>query len=222
MVTLTVTEAGYLRGADGGLDRDPRRCAGRPRGAAPRPDRRGAHRAGAAGRRARRPPPGRRRAAHVVSVRQPARQRRGRCPRGRRPGRAGRPGLADWIDATRVVRHHMVDRITPRPHRTTTARGARRDRRATTARRWSPSRSASGCSAATSPAGGRAGRTPAPRFVDDIDAVRAAQAVAAQRRPLAARLRRRVRGHATVAEAIADDGVPRLARAVVGRGARRT
>ena len=92
-VTITVTEAGYLRGADGGLDLDRpevedrhRSCCARdPRGA-------GAHRARPAGRRARRPAPGRRGPLASGALRQPRRQRCDRCSGCvARPSRPARP-----------------------------------------------------------------------------------------------------------------------------------
>ena len=83
-VTITVTEAGYLRGADGGLDRD--RAEVRPtstRCGAIRPRRVRTAPARLRGR-ARRAPARRRGPAHARPVRQPARQRR-RASRGSSP-----------------------------------------------------------------------------------------------------------------------------------------
>ena len=150
-VTITVTEAGYLRGADAEPQADVDALRADP--AAPVRTAPARIVAGLAARRRADAGP-----ITLVPVRQPARQRRrGRARRGRL-GRPGRPGPA------RVAGRRPSPRSRPwstgsrraRPRRTRPVAG-------TTAARWSPSRSASGCSAATSPAGARAGRTPAPR-----------------------------------------------------------
>ena len=99
------------------------------------------------------------------------------------------PALADWIDEHVSLVTTMVDRITPEtdaggprapcrgaPGRTTRAGGHRAVQRVGAQRDFPAGRPALG------------GRRRA--FIDDVDPVRAAQALAAQRRPLAARLRR--------------------------------
>ena len=174
----------------------------------------GAHRTGTHRRGARRPPPRRRGSDHPWS---PATTSPRTAPSSRGSwgaGRPGRPGPAQtgWRRPVATVTT-MVDRITPRVHRT-----ARRTSSRTTGRRWSPNRSASGCSAAISPAGGRAGRTPAPRSPTTSRPSRSAScgcstaAIRSWPTPAPAR------GHETVAGAVADDTGRGVAGGVVGGG----
>ena len=118
-VTVTITEAGYLRGADGGLDRARDDVQADVATLRRDPTARRAHGAGAAGRRARRPPPRRRRAAHPDPLRQPARQRRGSRPSGRRPRRHGRPRPCRLERRVPVDGHHdgRPDHPADRPRR---------------------------------------------------------------------------------------------------------
>ena len=103
---------------------------------------------------------------------------------------------------------------------------------ATTAARWSPSRSASGCSAARSPPGGRAGRTPAPRSPTTSRRSSTASCGCSTAPTRCWPTPARSAGHATVAEAVGrrrraaawvravvDGGV--AAPGPAGRGARR-
>ncbi len=185
-VTITVTEAGYLRGADGGLDRDRAAGPGRRRGAARSDLGARCHRPGPAGRRPGRPARRRGGAADRRALRQPARQRRRGQPRWSRDlAELVDPSLADWMAGRLATSPPWSTGSRPRPPPTTCAARPAGRPGSTTAARSPPSRSASGCSAAPSPADGPPGRTRAPRFTDDIDPFEHAQAVAAQRRPLA-------------------------------------
>jgi fructuronate reductase len=156
VVTTTVTEAGYVRGADGGLD------AGRPEVAAD-----------VAALRADLTAPVVTAPAKLVAG-FAARRAAGAgpltmVPCDNLPGNGAAvcrvigdlatlvdPALAAWITANVYYVTTMVDRITPEPT-------PRRRPVSMTAPPWSPSRSPSGSSAARSPRAGRAGRTPARR-----------------------------------------------------------
>ena len=163
IVTLTVTEAGYVRGADGGLDSERRRHPDDLGALRSDLGRVGADRTGPAGRRARRPAGRRRRSADRGVVRQPARQRR-RCRPG---GRTTSPAcsMPTWptgsSDNVSFVTT-MVDRITP-----ATTAGRHRLRRRTHRPRRRRTRChrtvhRMGARPASSPAAARPGRTPAP------------------------------------------------------------
>ena len=161
-MTLTVTEAGYVRGPDGGLDVDePGRRRSRGAARATRPPRcrpcparlvagLAARRAAGAG------------AAHRRVLRQPARQRRGHRPGGRRLRAAARPRPGRLDRPARLLRDHHGRPDHPGHRRGRHPVGGRPDAPDGRPRPWSPSRSASGCSAATSPAAARPGTPPAP------------------------------------------------------------
>ena len=188
-VTITVTEAGYVRGADGALDRD--RPEVKADVEALRHDLTAQVRtaparlvAGCAARRQRRGG-----AAHRGLLRQPARQRcRGR-PGGPRPGRDGRPRPCRLARRVGLLRHHhgRPDHAENHPGGSPHGQGGHRPGRPRPGRhravqrvgaqRRVPRRSAT--------LGGR-GRHLHRRH----PTVRAAQALAAQRRPLVAGLRR--------------------------------
>ena len=161
-VTITVTEAGYLRGADGGLDADRPEVGrtSRPCGATrPRSSRTDA---GAAAGRARRAPAGRRRTARVVPCDNVA-------GNGAIVARVVAtlpsslvPGVLDWLDESVSFVTTMVDRITPRTApddvRAVLAGTGRDDRVPVVTepfKEW--------VLAARSARAGRPGRTPAPR-----------------------------------------------------------
>ena len=148
---------------------------------------------------------GRRRPDRGRAVRQPARQRRGRRARSSRDlADAVDPALAELDRRTSSFVTTMVDRITPRPPTPT----------ATLVLRGRPGRDAApGGHRAVQRVGDQrrlprrptgAGTRPAPRFVDDLAPVRAAQAVAAQRGHSLLAYAGPLRGHTTVADAIAD------------------
>ena len=189
-VTITVTEAGYLRGADGGLDRDRpeiRADVAALRGDLAAPVRTAPARlvAGCAARR-------RADAGPLAAglLRQPARQRRGRWPGSSTtwPSWSTRASPSGWPRRVSFVTT-MVDRITPR----TTPDDRRRGGRRHGPRRLLPGRHR------TLPRVGaqrrlprRAARLGGRRRHDHRRhrALRAPQALAAQRRALAAGLRR--------------------------------
>ena len=213
---------GYLAAPDvarGHAHRHRGRLPARPRRRpGPRPRRRARRRRGAARgprRRCRPHRPGWSRASPPAAPRTPdrspsspattcpatapsARRRRATSPR------LVDPGLADWIDGTVSFVTTMVDRITPR---TTDGRPARR-RGATGVGRPRPVVTEpftewvlSGDFPAGRPALGEGRRHLRRRHRP----LRGPQALAAQRRALAAGLRRRGAGHQTIAEAVADD-----------------
>ena len=159
-VTITVTEAGYLRGADGGLDRDRAEVRADADALRADPTRSRAHRAGPPAGGARRAPARGRGAARPDPVRQPARERRRGRARRRRPRGPGRAGPARLA---RDVGHHGDD--DGRPDHAAHDPGGRR-------RRWRRARPLPGGHRAVqrvgaqrraSRAGARAGRTPARR-----------------------------------------------------------
>ena len=191
VVTLTVTEAGYLRGARRRPGPRPPRDPPRRRGAARRPRR--AVRTAPPGCSPAAPP-----AAAPTRARSPSspcdnlpEQRRGRWRRVVADlARAGRPGprRRGWTESVSFVTT-MVDRITPRPRPTTAQavrRGTGRDDRCPVVTEPFSEWVLCGEFPGGRPAWEAAGAT----FIDDIDALRAPQALAAQRRPLAAGLRR--------------------------------
>ena len=164
-VTITVTEAGYLRGADGGLDARAARGAGRHRGAAGRPAapvRTAPARllAGLAARRRADAGP-----LAIVPCDNVAGQRR-RCVARvvARPRRAGRPGPARLAARVRLVRSTtMVDRITPRTTPEDVRAVARGHRAPTTLPGRHRAVQRVGAQRRVPGAGGRAGRTRARR-----------------------------------------------------------
>ena len=126
------------------------------------------------------------------------------------------PGLRDWLED---VRRHGHDDGRP-DHAAHDRRGHARGADATgstTAARWSPSRSASGCSAARF-AGGRprwedAGAT----FTDDVAPFEQRKLWLLNGGHSLLAYAGSARGHETVAEAVADDDVPRVAGGSGGR-----
>ena len=206
-VTLTVTEAGYLRGADGGLDARPARGAGRHRGAARATSRAPVRTAparlvaGIAARRRADAGP-----LAIVPCDNLAGQRRARA----RASSATSPscvdaGLLAWLDESVSFVTTMVDRITPR----TTPEDVQAVRDATGRRRPLPGRHRA--VQGMGPQRRLPGRAPA---------------LGGRRRDVHRRHRRRsssascgcstarhsllayagsIRGHETVADAVADD-----------------
>ena len=146
-------------------------------------------------------------------------QRRGRRPGRRRPRRGRRPGAGELDPRPRrrsSPRWSTGSRRAPPP--TTCARSPSRPA-ATTRRRWSPSRSPSGCSAATSRPAGPAWEAAGARFVDDVAPVREAQAAGCSTADTrCSRTPGSARGHETIAEAVADPVCRGWLDAVVGRG----
>ena len=146
VVTSTVTEAGYLRGADGGLDRDRPEVqadvdALRARPGAPVRTAPARLVAGLAARRRADAGP-----LAARAVRQPARQRRRGRPASSATWRETvDPALAAWMaDARRVSSRRWSTGSRPRPRRTTSRRGVEATGRRRPRARSSPSRSASG------------------------------------------------------------------------------
>ena len=220
-VTITVTEAGYLRGADGGLDAS-------------------APRSGPTSRRCGRDPTAlvrtaparllaglaaRRRADAGPLAARPVRQRaRATAPSSRAWSRdlaeLVEPGLRDWLEDVGRRRDDdgRPDHAAHRRRRTC----AVPRHRPTTAARSSPSRSASGCSAARSPAGARAGRTPARRSPTTSRRSSSASCGCSTAATRCWPTPARSAATTTVAEAVADDDLPGVAGAVVGGGVART
>ena len=217
VVTLTVTEAGYRRTSTGGLDRhDPEvardiarlRAGGRCRHGA-RPPRRRAARA----------PRGGHRSDRRRQLRQPARQRPRGPPGHPRPGVGGRPVARRLDRAARLLRVHDGRPDHARHHRgrpggrpqAHRARGPVAGGHRAVQRVGAPGR-LPGRPAAVG--GRRCAVRRRPR------AVRAPQALAAERRPLPARLRGPGARSDHGRRRVRRPDVPRRARAAVVRGRR--
>ena len=222
---LTRRQRGYHHGHRGRIPARPRRRPGprqRPgpgghRGPARRPDRDRAHRSGAAGRGLRRPPPRRCRPAHARALRQPARQRSRDRPGGPRPGRTGRPGPRRLDRPVGLVRHHggRPDHAEDHAGRSARRRGSDGRRRLLPGRhgavpRVGAQRRLPRRAAAVGQSRSHPGRRHRP--------VRRPQALAPQRRPLAAGLRRLGPRSSDRGRGGGRRRLPRVDAAVVDRG----